>query len=97
MNSDKSSGFRFRIDAENPDSILRDDFDDRKQKKPTGRMPRTAIIIPVLLALTLGWVYYDLKKSVTTLRILDVHQLQSFKKEINSRYNTISLNISKTY
>jgi len=26
-------------------------------------MPRTAIIIPVLLALTLGWVYYDLKKA----------------------------------
>jgi len=59
-------------------------------------MPRTAIIIPVLLALTLGWVYYDLKKSVTTLRSLDVHQLQSFTKDINSRFSAFSLKMAKT-
>jgi len=58
-------------------------------------MTRITIIIPVLLGLALGWVYYDLKKSVATLRSLDVNQVQSFSKDLNSRFSSFSLQYAK--
>lgn len=58
-------------------------------------MTRITIIIPVLLGLALGWVYYDLKKSVATLRSLDVNQAQSFSKDLNSRFSSFSLQYAK--
>jgi len=58
-------------------------------------MTRITIIIPVLLGLALGWVYYDLKKSVATLRSLDVNQVQSLSKDLNSRFSAFSLQYAK--
>lgn len=95
MNSDKSSGFRFRIDEESPDSILRDEIDDRKLKKLGSRVTRIMIIIPVLLGIALGWIYYDLKKNIATLRSLDVNQEQSLSKNLNSRFSAFSLQYAK--
>ena len=95
MNGDKSSGFRFRIDEESPDSILREDTDIRKLKKLSSRVTWLTIIIPLILGIAIAAGYYDLKKSASKLRGLDVTQVESLSKDLNSKFSSLSLQTAK--
>lgn len=95
MNGDKSSGFRFRIDEESPDAILRDDVENRKLKKLSSRVTRLTIIIPLLLGIAFAAGYYDLKKGVSRLRGLDVTRIESLSKDVNSKFSSLSLQYAK--
>ena len=74
---------------------MRDDVENRKVKKLSSRLTRMTILIPVFFCLVLGGVYYDLKKSVITLRSLDGDQVKSLSKELNSRFSAFSLQGAK--
>ena len=95
MDEDRPSGFRFRIDEESPDRVLRGDIEDRKLKKLTRRFTRLIILIPLLLGIAMGMGYYDLKKTVSRLRGLDATQVESLASDVNSKFSSLSLQYAK--
>jgi len=95
MNGDKPSGFRFRIDEESPDTILRDDIDNQKLAKLNRRVTRLTIILFLLFGLAIAGVYFDLKKGVSRLQGLDVTQVESLPKDVNSKFSSLSLQYAK--
>lgn len=94
MKNEKSSGFRFRIDDDSPDSVYRDEIEDRKSKK-SPRKASLAVLLVLLFGAAAGWGYYDLKKGVMVLRNLDVSQVQSLSDDLNSRFSSLSVQTAK--
>jgi len=95
MNGEKPSGFKFRLDEVSPDRLLQNDFDPQGLKKLSGRLTRVMIILPCLVALAMGWIYYDLSKGVSRLSTLDVDRMQSLSQDINSKFSSLSLQFAK--
>ena len=91
MNSEKPSGFKFRIDEESPESYLQGEIEDQRFRKLGKKITRTAIFIPILIGLAAGWGYYDLKKGAVHLKNSDVAHGQKITTDLNSKFSSLSL------
>ena len=95
MNSEKPSGFKFRIDEESPESYLQTEMEDQRFRKLSQRVTRIAIFVPILIGLAAGWGYYDLRKGVVHLKNMDVTQVQKLSADLNSKFSSLSLQYAK--
>ncbi len=91
----KNSDFKFSIDEESPDAILKDEIKDSRIEKLSKRITLFSILIPLLIGIVLAISYYDLKNRVSKIYATESGGVSRLSKDLESRFSSLSIKQAK--
>lgn len=82
--------FKMRMDDEDPDTIIHEDFMEQRIEKLGHRISTMSVLIPLLLAAALLLAYIDLTKRVATFQTSGSTEVQTLSKNLEDRFTQLS-------
>jgi len=95
MIEDSHQEFKFSIDEESPDTLLREDLQDSRIDKLSRRITILAILIPCIIGVVLFFLYLDLKKRVNLNQDTGTQSVQNLSRDFDTRLYELSTKFSE--
>lgn len=90
MNEDRQQDFKFSMDEESPDIVLREDLQDTRINRLSRRIIIIAVLIPCIIGVVLFFLYLDLKKRVILNQNTGTRSVQTLSRDFESRLFELS-------
>jgi len=87
--------FKFSIDEEGPDTLLREDLQDSRIDKLSRRITILAVLIPCIIGVVLFFLYLDLKKRVILNQDTGTQSVQNLSRDFDTRLYELSTKYSE--
>lgn len=94
MNEDRHQEFKFSIDEDSPDTLLREDLQDSRIDKLSRRITILAVVIPCIIGVVLFILYLDLKKRVILNQDTGTQSVQNLSRDFDTRLHELSAKYS---
>jgi uncharacterized membrane-anchored protein YhcB (DUF1043 family) len=95
MIEDSHQEFKFSIDEESPDTLLREDLQDSRIDKLSRRITILAVLIPCIIGVVLFFLYLDLKKRVILNQDTGTQSVQNLSRDFDTRLYELSTKYSE--
>jgi len=95
MIENSNQEFKFSIDEESPDELLREDLQDSRIDKLSRRITILAVLIPCIIGVVLFFLYLDLKKRVILNQDTGSQSVQNLSRDFDARLYELSTKYSE--
>ena len=95
MIEDSHQEFKFSIDEDSPDTLLREDLQDSRIDKLSRKITILAVLIPCIIGVVLFFLYLDLKKRVILNQDTGSQSVQNLSRDFDTRLFELSTKYSE--
>lgn len=95
MIEENNQEFKFSIDEESPDILLREDLQNSRIDKLSRRITILAVLIPCIVGVVLFFLYLDLKKRVILNQDSGTQSVQNLSRDFDTRLFELSAKYSE--